>query len=202
MRNITTDGHVNKIIPTETLISAYSQGFFPMAEPEDGEIYWHSPIHRAVIPLDRTKLPRTIQRLFNNKEFEFTINHDFERVILECSNRQVTWISDEIINSYLALHKQNFAHSVEAWKGGVLAGGLYGVAIGGAFFGESMFTMAANASKSAFYYLKEHLINRGFLLLDSQYLNPHTQSLGAIEIHKSDYLTLLKKAISLNCKFD
>jgi leucyl/phenylalanyl-tRNA--protein transferase len=122
-------------------------------------------------------------------------------VIRECASRKITWINDVIIESYINLHKAKHAHSIETWKDNEIVGGLYGVAIGGAFFGESMFNKASDASKFAFYFLVEYLRSRGFLLLDSQYINEFTQNLGAIEVPKVIYLKILEKAINLPCSF-
>lgn len=184
----------------ELVISAYRQGYFPMAEP-NGEIYWHSPNPRSIIPLTKVKMSHSMKQLFRKKTFEYTVNKAFYDVIVECSRRKETWISDEIIKTYSELNKLGFAHSVEAWKDGELAGGLYGVAIGGAFFGESMFTRITNASKACYFFLVERLINKGFILLDSQYINSHTLSLGATLIPRGSYLKILKEAIELPCTF-
>jgi len=184
----------------EIVISAYKLGFFPMAE-SDGSIYWHNPNPRSIIPLDEIKMSHSMKQLFRKKVFEFTINKACKKVIVECSKREETWISEEIIKTYTELNKMGYVHSVEAWKDGELAGGLYGVAIGGAFFGESMFTKVSNASKACFYFLVERLKKKGFRLLDSQYINEHTLSLGAILIPKELYLQLLKEATDLPCTF-
>ena len=189
------------LIPALQLIDAYSKGYFPMAEP-DGEIYWHCPQMRAVFPLDSLAVPRKLQNSLRKSNFYFSINKCFEEVILQCSNRRDTWISETIINSYIELYRLGFAHSVETWENGILVGGLYGVTLGGAFFGESMFNSVTNASKAAFYHLVERLKTNGFTLLDSQYINHFTLQLGAIEIPKPQYLKLLKKAIQLPVEFN
>jgi leucyl/phenylalanyl-tRNA--protein transferase len=191
----------SRIIEPQVLINAYSNGFFPMAEGKEGEIFWHSPDPRAIIPLDKVKMPRTLRQAVKKEGFEFRIDSCFGQVIIACSEREDTWISQEIIDSYIILHKLGFAHSVESFKDGELAGGLYGVAIGGAFFGESMYTSVTNASKAAFYQLAEHLISRGFILLDTQYINDFTESLGAVEIPRYKYMSLLGRAIGIPCKF-
>lgn len=172
-----------------------------MAESKEGELYWHSPDPRAIIPLGKVH-PSRSQRAFERKvQPTYSIDARFPEVIRECANREETWINDEIIVNYEALHRLGFAHSVEIYIDEKLAGGLYGVALGGAFFGESMFSRVSNASKSAFYFLVGHLKRKGFVLLDTQYLNDHTASLGAIEISRSAYLRKLRAAIKLDVKF-
>ncbi len=172
-----------------------------MAESKDGEIYWHSPDPRAIIPIYEIAMPRTVRQVLNRSVFTFTFNKSFEQVIRACAERNDTWISEEIIESYINLHRLGYAHSVEAWQDSVLAGGLYGVAIGRAFFGESMFSLVSASSKAAFYMLVAKLKENKFLLLDTQYINTHTQNLGAIEIPKKTYLNMLKKAIAFPSHF-
>lgn len=185
----------------DVLISAYTQGFFPMAD-WDG-IYWHSPDPRAIIPLNNVaKKPRSLLQFEKKHKFRFTINYDFEFVIKQCAKRNDTWISNEIIVAYTELNIMNFAHSIETWYDNQIVGGLYGVSIGGAFFGESMFHLMDNASKSAYYFLIDLLHKNNFSLLDSQYINSFTKSLGAIEISKKEYLEILTKSISESRKFD
>ncbi len=183
------------------LLAAYSQGYFPMAESRDGDIYWHSPDPRAIFNIYEIEPPRSIRQIIRKGNFIITENRQFPEVIKACSVREDTWISDEIIESYINLHNEGYAQSVETWFNGELAGGLYGVTIGGAFFGESMFSLVSNASKIAFYYLVEKLRRLGFVLLDTQYLNEHTQLLGAVEIPKALYLKILKEAVNLPVRF-
>ena len=172
-----------------------------MAESRHGELYWHSPDPRAIIPLDKVH-PSRSQRAFERKaQPTYTIDARFAEVIRECARREETWINDEIILNYEVLHSLGFAHSVEIYIDEKLVGGLYGVALGGAFFGESMFSHVSNASKSAFFFLAEHLRRKGFVLLDTQYLNDHTASLGAIEISRASYLRKLRAALRLEVKF-
>ncbi|ROL60275.1 leucyl/phenylalanyl-tRNA--protein transferase [Bacteroidetes/Chlorobi group bacterium ChocPot_Mid] len=182
----------------EILISAYSQGFFPMAD-ETGKIYWHNPDPRAIIPLRNVKVPRSLKQFFKKNDVTFRIDSNFEYVIKKCAQRRSSWISPEIEAGFIMFHDYGFAHSVETYIDGEIVGGLYGVAIGGAFFGESMFSDVSNASKAAFYYLVFRMIDRGFILLDSQYVNEFTRSLGAIEIPKINYLNILKRALTLPC---
>ena len=178
------------------LIYAYSNGYFPMAhEEEDYQIYWHRPRKRGVIPLDEFHISKNLQRLWRNNPFEFSRNRDFESVIRSCANRDVTWISEEIIASYLELHVMGCASSFEVWRDDQLVGGLYGVHLGKAFFGESMFSTESNTSKLALVYLVEFLKSEGYSLLDTQYLNDHLKQFGAIEIPDENYMEQLTIAL-------
>lgn len=189
------------LICPEIVLDAYRQGLFPMAESKDGDIYWHFPNPRAVFPLYDLKPPRSLRQSIKKHGYHFTINNRFEDVIKNCSAREDTWISEDITDTYIRLHQDGFAHSVETWSDGDLVGGLYGVSLGGAFFGESMFSAMPDASKAAFFRLVEHLKERKFILLDSQYLNEHTQLLGAIEIPAKMYMALLNRAVNLSVYF-
>ncbi len=161
------------MIPTSLLVSAYREGIFPMAL-EDGEIGWFSPDPRGIIPLDTFHVPRRLERVVRSDEWTVRVDTRFEEVMRACAERpgEGTWISDEIFESYVALHRQGGAHSVEVWRDDVLVGGLYGVHLGGAFFGESMFHRVTNASKVALVALVERLRARGFVLLDTQWTTP------------------------------
>lgn len=192
------------MIDSALLLNAYASGWFPMAV--DHEIHWFSPDPRGVVPLDKVHVPRRLARVVRGGEFRIEIDRAFVEVMRACaadrdSDDPGTWISDEIIASYTALHARGFAHSVEAWSGDRLVGGLYGVAIGGAFFGESMFHHETNASKVAFVALIERLRARGFTLLDTQWVTPHLEQFGAIEIARADYLRRLRASLRLNCSF-
>jgi leucyl/phenylalanyl-tRNA--protein transferase len=185
------------------LVAAYRQGVFPMAV-EDGTIAWFSPDPRGVIPLDTFHVPSRLARVVRRGTFTIRIDHDFERVIRACADRgevPSTWISEEIVASYVELARLGLAHSVEAWQDGELAGGLYGVHIGGAFFGESMFHRVTDASKVALVALVERLRARGFTLLDTQWITPHLQRFGAVEIPRRQYLRRLADAIARPCRF-
>lgn len=184
-----------EIIEANVLIAAYSNGFFPMADSATGPIHWYSPDPRAIIPIYSVKHSHSVRQLLKKGTFEIRKDQNFEHVIMQCANRPETWINNTIVNSYINLHRLGYAHSIEAYQDGTLVGGLYGVTIGAAFFGESMFSLVSNASKVAFYHLVEHLKGKGFVLLDSQFINPHTRMLGAIEIPRSQYLKILKIAI-------
>lgn len=185
----------DKLTP-EILINAYMQGYFPMAD-ENGEIYWHNPDPRAVMPLDKIKMPRSLKQYIKKYKMKFKIDSNFEQLIRKCANREETWINNEIISAYTNFHFMGFAHSVETFVEDEMVGGLYGVAIGKAFFGESMYSDVSNASKAAFYFLVERLKELDFILLDSQYLNPHTELLGAVEVSKKDYMEILNRAVNL-----
>ncbi len=188
------------MIDHDLLLQGYRLGVFPMAM-EDNSIEWFSPEPRAILPLDSFHVPHTLRRLVRKKEFEITIDKEFPAVIRACAERGDTWINHEIIESYTRLYELGHAHSVEAWKENRLAGGLYGVAVGGAFFGESMFHHITNASKIALVALVEHLRGRKFILLDTQWLTPHLQQFGGIQIARSHYLRLLRRAVDLPRKF-
>jgi leucyl/phenylalanyl-tRNA--protein transferase len=188
------------ILTPELLIMAYQQGYFPMAEP-DGEMYWHSPDPRAIIPLDGVRITKSLRKTIAKGIYETRIDTAFQEVVINCAEREETWISDEIIDAYTRLHELGFAHSVEAWHEDRLVGGLYGVSMGGAFFGESMFAQMTDSSKVAFVRLVEHLRQQRFILLDSQYLNAHIASFGGIEISRNEYLSRLAVATRLPCSF-
>jgi leucyl/phenylalanyl-tRNA--protein transferase len=185
------------LLDPNVIIHAYTKGYFPMAHPEDGNaIFWHLPEIRGIIPLDeRFKASKNLQKLYKKGKFQLFQNRDFEGVIRNCAARDDTWISEEIIDSYIDLHEMGIAHSFEAWHNGELAGGLYGLAIGKAFFGESMFHLVTDASKIALLFLVDSLREKGFTLLDSQYLNDHIKQFGAYEIEHEEYLELLNIAL-------
>ena len=191
------------IIDPDILLEAYRIGYFPMAEPETGKIYWYSPDPRAIFNLNNFHIPKSLQKKLKANIFKFEINKNFNTVIKSCANRNETWISKDIIESYIHLNKIGFAHSFETYYKDELAGGLYGVAIGGAFFGESMFHNVTDASKAALVFLVNTLKKCGYILLDTQYITPHLQKFGAYEIPKNEYLKLLNAALSINpLKFD
>ena len=188
------------MIEPELLLQAYRFGVFPMAM-EDESIAWFSPDPRAIIPLDRFHIPHALRRIQRKEVFEIKIDHRFGEVIRACAKRADTWINGEIIESYEQLHELGYAHSVEAWSEGKLAGGLYGVAIGGTFFGESMFHRITDASKIALVALVERLQAKKFVLLDTQWITPHLAQFGAIEIPREDYLHRLLRAVELSRTF-
>ena len=173
----------------ELLLHAYRSGIFPMAESHEqgAPIYWFAPDPRAIIPLDGFHVSKNLAKLVRQERFEVTADRAFRRVIRACAAREETWISAEILAVYTALHRLGYAHSVECWQEGTLAGGLYGVALGGAFFGESMFHHARDASKVALVHLVRQLRAGGFCLLDTQFTTPHLERFGAIEIPREEY---------------
>ncbi|MFH1420238.1 MAG: leucyl/phenylalanyl-tRNA--protein transferase [Planctomycetota bacterium] len=188
-------------LTAELLVSAYVQGVFPM--DVEGEIQWFSPDPRAVIPLEQFSISKTLAQLCRQRLFEIRINTAFPEVMDRCANREEgTWISRKIIDAYCNLHRLGLAHSVEAWREGRLAGGLYGIALGGAFFGESMFFRIRDASKVALVALVDRMRARGFALLDVQFRTRHLQRFGAVEIPREEYLRRLAAALKLTCRFD
>lgn len=168
----------------------------------NGEIGWFSPDPRGIIPLDRFHVSHGLHRTLKKQPFEIRFNTEFARVMQACSNRQETWIDSTIIQSYCQLHHLGFAHSVEAWQDGKLAGGLYGVSMGGAFFGESMFSRVTDASKVALVHLVRRLRERRFLLLDTQWTTPHLKTFGAEDIPKKAYMALLHRALKAETRFE
>jgi leucyl/phenylalanyl-tRNA---protein transferase len=194
------------VIPADLLVSAYARGWFPMAA-DDGELRWYSPDPRGIIPLDGFHLSRRLARLVRRGLFRIEIDRGFEAVIRACAEAERdrddpgTWIDEEIIESYCALHRAGFAHSVETWQDDRLVGGLYGVALGGAFFGESMFHRATDASKVALVALIDRLRTRGYRLLDIQWVTEHLEQFGAIDIPRRTYLKMLEEAIEIELEF-
>ena len=189
------------MISIDQLLEAYATGFFPMSD--SGRIRWYSPNPRGIIPLERFHLPHRLARVVRRGRFEVRADTAFRRVIESCAadREEGTWISPEIVESYTAMHDAGRAHSIEAWRDGELVGGLYGVAVGGAFFGESMFHHARDASKLALAALVERLRARNFSLLDVQWVTPHLETFGAIEIPRRRYLMMLEEAIRLDRSF-
>ncbi|MGH2588801.1 MAG: leucyl/phenylalanyl-tRNA--protein transferase [Dehalococcoidia bacterium] len=185
----------------ELLVRAYASGVFPMADGRNGRIRWYAPDPRAVMPLDAFHVPRSLRQTVQRGVFEVTVDADFPAVIRACAEREETWISAEIIRAYTGLHRIGLAHSVECWRDGRLAGGLYGVSLGAAFFGESMFSRETDASKVALVALVERLRERGFTLLDTQYLTPHLAHFGAIEIPRREYERRLAAAVRVPRRF-
>jgi leucyl/phenylalanyl-tRNA---protein transferase len=188
------------IIPAALLLEAYCTGIFPMAM-ENGEIAWFSPDPRGILPLGAFHVPHGLKRALRKGIFEVRLDTSFEAVMRACADRPETWISERIIQSYANLHRLGFAHSIEAWADNELAGGLYGVVVQGAFFGESMFHRVPDASKVALAALVNRLNERGFVLLDTQFVNNHLKQFGAIEISRQKYMRLLKEALAVDAKF-
>lgn len=182
------------LIPKEELLGLYAAGWFPMAQP-DGSIRCYSPDPRGIIPLEDFHIPHGAKKALRDPGWELRIDTEFEQVIRACAEREETWIDETIVQSYLALHHAGCAHSFEIWREGRLAGGLYGVRIGAAFFGESMFSIVPGASKVALVRLVGILRARGFLLLDTQWTTPHLERFGARSIPRRHYLKILEKAV-------
>lgn len=182
----------------ELLLRAYASGIFPMAESRgDPGMFWVDPRMRGVLPLDGFHISRSLGRRMRKGDYRVTLDEDFSAVVSACAEREDTWISFEIEALYAALHELGHAHSLEVWEGGTLAGGVYGVALGGAFFGESMFSARRDGSKLALAHLTDHLRRCGFALFDTQFITPHLASLGAVEIPRRDYRLRLREALSL-----
>ncbi len=179
----------------DLLVHAYRGGVFPMGDPRTGAVDWYAPDPRGVLPLDAFHVPKTLARLVRRERFEVTVDRDFEAVLRACADREHTWITEEIICGYTALHRHGYAHSVECRQAGRLVGGLYGVALGGAFFGESMFYRVSGASKVALVHLVRRLRRGGFVLLDTQYATPHLKRFGAVEVPRADYERRLARAL-------
>lgn len=181
----------------DTVLFGYSIGVFPMADSdENNEIGWYAPDERGIIPLDGLKINKSMQQVMRLGKFTLTINTAFEEVMRMCAKRDRTWISEDIIEVYCQLHDMGYAHSFETRnKQGELVGGLYGIALGRAFFGESMFHTERDASKFALIKLVDWLNQHEYVLLDTQYTTPHLESMGAITISKSDYMILLNFAM-------
>lgn len=189
----------------ELVLNAYCQGIFPMGN-EDGSIRWYSPDPRCIFDFDKFHVSSRLARTVRQGIYEMRVDYDFEGIMRACAEPRAdenngVWITEELIRVYKELHLYGFAHSVEAYYEGHLAGGLYGVSIGGAFMGESMFFRRTDASKVALVYLVERLKERGFVLLDTQYRNNHLASFNAVEIPRSEYLARLKEAVKLDRRF-
>jgi leucyl/phenylalanyl-tRNA--protein transferase len=185
------------VLDPDLLLRAYSIGVFPMADSRDADdVFWVEPRKRAIIPLDKFRLSHSLRKTVRAGVFTVTRDTAFAEVVRQCARRDETWINEEIEQSYNLLHARGHAHSIECWRDGQLAGGLYGVNLGGAFFGESMFSLRKDASKVALAWLVARLIVGGYRLLDCQFMTDHLRSLGAVEVDQQDYLVLLSSALS------
>ncbi|MBZ0189277.1 MAG: leucyl/phenylalanyl-tRNA--protein transferase [Candidatus Obscuribacterales bacterium] len=191
---------MNKPFTPDLVLAAYSQAIFPMGH-DDGSIRWYSPDPRCIFDLDDFHIPRRLNRTYRQGKFRLRVNQSFEEVIRACGRRETTWITDEILRVYMELHRLGFAHSVEAYYAGELAGGLYGVSLGGAFMGESMFQTVTDASKVSLVYLVERMKEKGMTLLDTQYMTEHLGTFNAKFITAREYQSRLEKAMALNCRF-
>lgn len=193
-------------IPTDLLLKAYASGVFPMAESAgDPEVFWVRPETRGIIPLDSFHVPKSLKKVLRQSRFEVRFDSDFPAVIDACAEareeRKSTWINAPIREAYIKLFEQGHCHSVEAWRGGRLVGGLYGVKLGRAFFGESMFSRETDASKVCLVHLVERLRLQGFALLDTQFTTEHLKRFGAIDVPRSRYEKLLRDALKGNAAF-
>ena len=187
-------------IDISAIVRGYSQGYFLMCE--DDELDWYSCRQRTLIPLDdRFRYPKSLRRVLNQERFSVAINRDFKAVCEGCADRDSTWISEELIEVYLALHQAGWAHSFETWQGDKLAGGILGIAIKGAFIGESMFYRITEGSKVAMVELVEHLRKRQYIMFDAQLQNPHLERFGSFVINSRQYRRVLYKAMMRDCSF-
>ncbi len=191
----------------DLLLYAYRRGLFPMADPdEDDAVYWFAPDPRGILPLGGFHVSKNLAKLVRGHRFEVTTDRAFGTVVRACAapapGRETTWISDEVVAAYTALHRLGFGHSVECWAEGQLVGGLYGVALGGAFFGESMFHRARDASKVALVHLVRRLRRGGFRLLDVQFVTPHLAGFGAVEVPRAGYERRLAEALAVEASWD
>ena len=194
---------MNGILTPELLLRGYASGIFPMAETRTSEeVFWVDPKKRGILPLDGFHISRSLAKTLRQERFAVSIDRDFDGVVQGCADRPETWINDTIFSLYRALYHGGFAHSIEVWDGPELAGGVYGVAIGGAFFGESMFSRRTDASKVALCYLVDRLRVGGFSLFDTQFVTGHLRRLGALEVIRSAYRKHLAYAIEVHDDFN
>ncbi|SFS04692.1 leucyl/phenylalanyl-tRNA--protein transferase [Yoonia litorea] len=185
------------------LLQAYQVGLFPMSEGrDDPEVFWVDPTLRGIFPLDGFRISRSLAKRLRKADYKITFDTAFEDVMRGCADRNETWINDTILDLYSDLYASGFAHSVEVWAGDELVGGVYGVSIGAAYFGESMFSRRTDASKIALAYLIDRLRLSGYQLFDTQFITPHLASLGAIEIPRAEYQRLLDSALRGSAQFD
>ncbi|MDE0113361.1 MAG: leucyl/phenylalanyl-tRNA--protein transferase [Albidovulum sp.] len=196
-------GNLNALRTAYIFVDAYCKGAFPMAKSRDSsDVHIVDPDNRAIIPLISFHVPRRFRRTIRKDPFQIRFNSDFKAVIEACADREQTWINDEIIATFLLLHDLGFAHSVEAWEGEELAGGLYGMAVRGAFFGESMFSRKSDASKISLVYLADRLLQCNFELLDAQFFTEHLSTFGAVEITRGEFRSMLDRALRIEAVFD
>jgi len=195
---------VSDQLTPQMLIQAYSMGIFPMGDNAnpDEPLRWYAPDPRCVFDLENFHVPKRLARTYRQGRFEMRINSAWRQVMELCADRENTWITEDIYDVYTKLHEMGKAHSVEAYYDGELAGGLYGVSLGGAFMGESMFHTVTDASKIALIYLVERMKQRGFVLLDCQFMTTHLKTFGAMDIPQPEYMSRLQKAIRLDVRFD
>lgn len=187
----------------DMLLAAYAGGIFPMAEHRgDGEVFWVDPRQRGVLPLDGFHISRSLAKTLRSGRFTVTCDADFGAVVDGCADRAETWINTDLARLYNQLHLARMARSIEVWENGALVGGVFGVTLGAAYFGESMFSRRTDASKVALAYLVDRLVQGGFTLFDTQFITPHLSSLGGVEIPRETYRKLLDAALPLTADFD
>ncbi len=193
----------DEVLTPDLLLQAYRLGVFPMSETRDSdEVFWVDPRLRGILPLDGFHMSRSLRRRLRSGVYDITFNTCFVDVLQGCADREETWINETIFDLYTELHASGDAHSCEVWQDDLLIGGVYGVAIGGAFFGESMFSTATDGSKVALAYLVDRLVTCGFVIFDTQFITEHLATLGAIEISRNDYHAMLRDALNVLAKFD
>jgi leucyl/phenylalanyl-tRNA--protein transferase len=193
---------VRPALSPDLMIRAYAAGIFPMSDGADQPgIFWVDPQRRGVFPLDGFHVSRSLRRRIRRGGFEIAVNRDFPGVVAACADRPETWINEEIFTTYMALHALGYGHSVEVWMDGQLAGGVFGVTLGAAFFGESMFSRRTDGSKIALYHLVDRLRSGGFQLFDTQFTTEHLERLGAVEIPRADYRRQLQIAVTSPADF-
>lgn len=191
-----------RIIPPENLLEAYSQGIFPMAEHKEADhVDWFTARRRGIIPIGEFHTSKNVARIIRQERFQVRVDGNFRQVVKECARRETTWINDLIINSYDVLNQHGNAHSVECYRDDELVGGLYGVKLGAAFFGESMFKKVQEADKVALHHCHNILLKNGFLLWDTQFYHQHLAQFGCIEIDAAEYAQMLDRALSKDCEF-
>ncbi|WP_375176089.1 leucyl/phenylalanyl-tRNA--protein transferase [Pseudooceanicola sp.] len=194
--------HDSADLTADLLLHAYTAGIFPMSEHRaDPEVFWVEPRRRGIFPLDGFRISRSLARALRRDDYQVTINRDFIGVLDGCADREETWISGRIADLYMQLHDSGHAHSLEVWEGERLIGGVYGVSLGAAFFGESMFSRRTDASKIALAWLVVHLNQSGYHLFDTQFLTPHLASLGACEVSRGAYRSQLAEALAQHADF-
>lgn len=197
-----TEPHNPLKITPSLLLRAYANGVFPMSEGADAdELYWVDPKFRGIIPLDQFHVSRSMRRFVRTTDFSVRVNSDFAGTVSACADREETWINEEIFELYQTLHRLGYAHSVEVWQSNALVGGVYGVALGGAFFGESMFSKSTNMSKLALIWLVARLNAGGFQLFDTQFVTSHLITLGAVELNRDTYHAMLGEALKVEADF-
>ncbi len=192
----------HRLIPPDMLLGAYAVGCFPMGDPDTGALEWYTADPRPILPLDPFHVPRRLRRDLRHSGFTYTQDSDFEQVMRACGDRSNSWITESIVGSYVQLHELGFAHSVEVWRESDLVGGLYGVHLGGAFFGESVFNRAPNAGKAALVHLAEHLVAREIGLLEVQMVTNLTAQFAPRLMSRDDYERLLDHQIRRPCRWD